>query len=31
VAGDGLHPSGAMYAQWVGLALPAAAQALRSS
>jgi lysophospholipase L1-like esterase len=28
VAGDGLHPSGAMYAEWARLALPAAAAAL---
>jgi lysophospholipase L1-like esterase len=31
VAGDGLHPSGAMYTEWAGLALPEAEQALRSS
>jgi lysophospholipase L1-like esterase len=28
VAGDGLHPSGAQYARWAELALPAALQAL---
>jgi lysophospholipase L1-like esterase len=28
VAGDGLHPAGAMYAEWARLALPAAAAAL---
>lgn len=28
IAGDGLHPSGAMYAEWARLALPAAAAAL---
>lgn len=30
VAGDGLHPSGAMYAEWVDHILPAARQALAS-
>jgi lysophospholipase L1-like esterase len=28
IAGDGLHPSGAMYAEWARLALPAATAAL---
>jgi lysophospholipase L1-like esterase len=28
IAGDGLHPSGKMYAEWVKLALPAAREAL---
>ena len=28
IAGDGLHPSGAMYAEWARLALPAAKAAL---
>ncbi len=28
VAGDGLHPSGAMYAEWVRRALPATREAL---
>jgi lysophospholipase L1-like esterase len=31
IAGDGLHPSAAMYANWVRLILPAALSALRSS
>jgi len=29
VAGDGLHPSGSMYAEWAGLALPNAAEILK--
>ena len=29
-AGDGLHPSGRLYAEWARLALPAASAALRS-
>jgi lysophospholipase L1-like esterase len=28
IAGDGLHPSGALYAEWARLALPAATAAL---
>ena len=31
LAGDGLHPSGAMYAEWVGLALEPARKALHNS
>jgi lysophospholipase L1-like esterase len=30
IAGDGLHPSGKMYAEWARLALPAARAALQS-
>jgi lysophospholipase L1-like esterase len=30
IAGDGLHPSGKMYAGWARLALPAARQGIRS-
>jgi lysophospholipase L1-like esterase len=29
VAGDGLHPSGSMYAEWAGLALPSAVEILK--
>lgn len=29
IAGDGLHPSGAMYAEWAALTLPVAVEALR--
>ena len=31
IAKDGLHPSGAMYAAWAALALPAACTALTGS
>jgi lysophospholipase L1-like esterase len=31
IAGDGLHPSGKMYAEWVELILPVAEQILKTS